>query len=603
MKQPKDGAVLHRTMNAEASAADGLIELSVSSEAPYQRSFGLEILEHRDGSVDMSRLLNGAPVLVDHNTADQVGVVEHAWIAEGKLRAHVRFSKSVRGQEIEQDIRDGIRRNISIGYMVTKWDNPKTREMRGNVPVYRAVSWLPTEVSSVAVPADNTVGVGRAMDMPVEDEPESVEVEQDAVAEAAPTLHEQLTAVSETLATIVDTLITDDSSEKAEDADDVAAAVEEDATPEVAVDAAENEELTDDATNVARHITIVESNDMKNNLDTVANPQITLTEREQKQYSLARAILHADDSKRSGFEFEISDEIAKKTGRDTAGFFMPTSVRATYNIGDAASAGASTFTEGGEFIDYLRNRTTVAALGATVLSLNAKTALPRATSDLSAQWIAEDGSGATTNAQTFDQVTLNPKKLATYTGVTREALLVASMDVEAQIRNNIYSAFAVAFDRAAIQGTGASNQPTGIINMTGLVSGSNTGTLTYAGALELFSKVAEANADMGSLAFLTTPYVKIKAMSTIRSGSTADFIVSDAEKIGLYDIAHSNNVPTGYLIFGDWTSLLLAEFGAIEIITDPYTSKHKGIVEIGATMLGDIAVKQGRSFAVQKSLT
>jgi HK97 family phage major capsid protein len=367
-------------------------------------------------------------------------------------------------------------------------------------------------------------------------------------------------------------------------------------------DAAEEAAEDEDETLRTIHISVQERHTMKNNLDNVQNANIKLTEREQKQYSLSRAILAAADGKRSGFEFEISDEIAKKTGRDSNGFWMPTSVRA-YDITDNASAGALTFTQGGEFIDFLRNKAVVAGLGASVMTLNARTALPRATSDLSAQWIAEDGSGATFNSQSFDQMLLAPKKLATYTGVTREALTVATYDVENIIRTNIYNSFTTAFDRAAVQGTGGV-QPVGLLNQTGLVSGTLTSApLTFAAAVDLFGQVAGANADQGNLGYLTTPAIKARAMSTIKSGSTAEFIINDQQNLGLYSVAHSNNVPAGNFIFGDWSALVLAEFGAIEIVVDPYTNKQRGIVEVGATMLGDVGVKTIRSFAILKGLT
>lgn len=624
--KPKLGVTQYRAMTAEVNAENDTIELSVSSDLPYMRQFGYEVLEHTSEAIDMTRLLNGAAVLVDHG-GDQVGVVRNAWLDDNKLRAEVKFSKSVRGQEVEQDIRDGIRRNVSIGYMVNKWDNAKTRSELDGVPVYKAVRWTPFEVSIVAVPADHTVGVGRALEDPDENglvdvqletgvdvqptepvlEEETKEIEPSVLMEVVSILQEQVSELTNTVETIVSELVTEEAAEtESETSEEVTSeeVMTEDETTE-ALDsadpvAAEDDEEMTSSRNI--HIPLMESNTMKNNLDNVQNSNIKLTEKEQRQYSLSRAILSAADGKRSGFEFEISDEIAKKTGRDSAGLWMPTSIRA-YDITDAASAGAMTFTQGGEFIDFLRNKATVAGLGASVVSLNAKTSLPRATSDLSAQWIAEDGSGATYNSQSFEQMTLSPKKLATYTGVTREALTVASLDVENLIRTNIYNSFTVAFDKAAIQGTGGS-QPTGLLNTTGLVSGTLTSApLTYAAAIDLFGTVAGANADQGNLAYLTTPAIKARAMATIKSGSTADFIINDAQNLSLFNVAHSNNVTAGTFIFGDWSSLVLAEFGAIEIVVDPYTSKHKGIVEVGATMLGDIGVKTVRSFAILKGLT
>lgn len=171
--------IMHRMETAEVSlvkrdASDKesptLYEISVSSETEVARWFGIEILDHSSGAVDMSRMNNGAAVLVDH-FSDQVGVVEKSRLDEKarKLRASVRFSKSDRGQEIEQDVADGIRRNVSVGYRVVSMKQVEVRD--GGVPVYKVTRWIPLEVSIVGVPADSSVGVNRSEggeDFPIE---------------------------------------------------------------------------------------------------------------------------------------------------------------------------------------------------------------------------------------------------------------------------------------------------------------------------------------------------------------------------------------------------------------------------------------------------
>lgn len=131
--------------------------MSFSSEEPYQRHFGTEILIHDEKSVDLSRLNNGAPLLKNHNSDEQIGVVEKAWIENKRGMAQVRFSRSARGEEIYQDVKDGICRNVSVGYQVRKMD----RTMNGEDTECRATDWFPLELSIVSVPADATVGIGR----------------------------------------------------------------------------------------------------------------------------------------------------------------------------------------------------------------------------------------------------------------------------------------------------------------------------------------------------------------------------------------------------------------------------------------------------------
>ena len=61
------------------------IALCCSSEEPVERSFGTEVLDHSPESVDMSRMTNGAPLLVNHNPDDQVGVVTPEEIARVEI--------------------------------------------------------------------------------------------------------------------------------------------------------------------------------------------------------------------------------------------------------------------------------------------------------------------------------------------------------------------------------------------------------------------------------------------------------------------------------------------------------------------------------------
>jgi HK97 family phage major capsid protein len=149
------------TIDVEARS----VELSFSSEEPYERYFGWEILGHSPEECRLGRLNNGGAFLVDHNTRDQVGVVEKCWIGQDrKGRSLVRFGKSVRASEIFQDVSDGIRKNTSVSYDVHKMVLIKSEAVdngKSTVDTYRVTDWEPLEISLVSVPADTTVGIGR----------------------------------------------------------------------------------------------------------------------------------------------------------------------------------------------------------------------------------------------------------------------------------------------------------------------------------------------------------------------------------------------------------------------------------------------------------
>lgn len=138
--------------------------LSIASEQPYERWWGVEILDCSKGSIRADRLRSGAPLLVGHDPADQVGVVEDFEITpDRRLRVLARFSRSARAEEIWQDVLDGIRRNTSVGYMIHDLVLERQEE---EVCTYRVNDWEPYEGSLVAIPADPTVGVGREHEVP-----------------------------------------------------------------------------------------------------------------------------------------------------------------------------------------------------------------------------------------------------------------------------------------------------------------------------------------------------------------------------------------------------------------------------------------------------
>jgi phage head maturation protease len=156
------GSKATRTLLASAKPDGDRIVVSFSSEEPVLRSYGWEVLDHSPGSIDFSRLKAAAPLLMDHDTTSQIGVVDHAELDATRRRgkALLRFSAAERAQTTKQDMLDGIRPSISVGYEVI---DVRQEGVRDGEPVYRVTRWRPYEISSVSVPADFTVGVGRSL--------------------------------------------------------------------------------------------------------------------------------------------------------------------------------------------------------------------------------------------------------------------------------------------------------------------------------------------------------------------------------------------------------------------------------------------------------
>jgi len=136
------------------------VRIGVSSEEMVERSFGKEVLSHRAEDIDMSFMASGtAPLLLNHSMDDVIGVVEEFELDEARKRttAVVRFGESDLAQMVWKDVISGIRRNISVGYSITKMERDND-EKHGDY--YRA-SFKPVEASIVAIPADMSAEVGK----------------------------------------------------------------------------------------------------------------------------------------------------------------------------------------------------------------------------------------------------------------------------------------------------------------------------------------------------------------------------------------------------------------------------------------------------------
>jgi HK97 family phage major capsid protein len=124
-----------------------------------ERYFGWEILDHSPQSVRLDRIGKGGPLLVDHDRTDLAGVIEGVSIgSDRKGRAVARFGRSARAEEIYNDVLDGIRANVSVGYRI---HNMILEKEENGVSSYRATDWEPLEISLVSIPADISVGIGR----------------------------------------------------------------------------------------------------------------------------------------------------------------------------------------------------------------------------------------------------------------------------------------------------------------------------------------------------------------------------------------------------------------------------------------------------------
>lgn len=345
-----------------------------------------------------------------------------------------------------------------------------------------------------------------------------------------------------------------------------------------------------------------------------ANADIGMSDREKKQYSLLNALRSSWQAREFGARFdglekEASDAVAKKIGREPAGFFIPEDMM-TYNpqaslqVSDATRGGFTIGTDvlGGEMIELLRNKMYVGRLGAKQLTgLVGNIAIPRVTGGATAFWLAETGN-APASAQTFGQIALTPHRLVGNTAYSKELLIQSSISIESFVREDLMTVLALALDLAAINGTGANGQPVGVLTTTGIGSVTFGGVATWARVVDLETAVANANADLGTLAYLATPAVRGRWKNLVKFANTGIPLwekgtTPELGEVNSYPAAATRQVPSDRVIFGNWADLILASWAGVDVVVDPYSLKRSGQIEITITNWADIAVRNAGSFA------
>jgi HK97 family phage major capsid protein len=605
------------------------ISLAFASEQPVERYWGIEILDMSPGAMRTGRMKSGAPLLCDHDTCCQVGIVEDISLGTDRVaRADVRFGKSARAEQEYQDVIDGIRTNVSVGYIIHEMQAESEKD---GITTWRVIDWEPYEISMVSVPADYIAsGVGRS----VEEREISITVNVTAIDESETTENEIET----------ETAVSDPTSTETEERKPMEPNIQEERNaarkeaqtevreilaiaskrPDVLMDAAREFITTGKTLDEFRTFAMERLFDAK---PVQVSAEIGLNDKEARSFSILRAInAMANPNDRNAqaaaaFELDCSRSVEGILRKAPQGFYIPMDVQKrdlTVGTGNAGGYTKQTDVLGGSFIEMLRNRMMTQRMGATVLSgLVGDIAIPGQSGGATAYWVAEN-TAVTKSQQTISQVAMAPKTVGAFTDVSRKLLNQSSIDINNLVQSDLAKVLALAIDVAALHGPGTGNAPTGIAATAGIGSvagGTNGAAPTFANMISLWSEVAIDNADLGSLGFLTNSKAIGKLMSTQKVATYGnDFIVNAFPDVNGFTNIHgmragvSNQVASNLvkaasgavcsaIFFGNWADLLIGQWGGLDVLVDPYTGGAAGTVRVRVLQDVDIAVRHAESFS------
>lgn len=604
----------HRTLTIPKENDRGIdqeqrtVEVAFSSEAPVERWYGDEILDHADGSIRLGRLENGAAALRDHDPTKHIGVVERVSIdADKKGRATLRISRNA--EELWTDILDGVVRHISVGYRVHKWF-VESRDEDTDHEVIRITDWEPVEISFVSIPADVEAGVNRGIDRDQNRDDESEPAEEPTPQPSTKPDNGVRTMPEPT-----------ELEQYRKDERLRVQAIRE---------MAKKYEMTDEG-DEAIHSDMPVDEFRAKVLETVNQRQVEkstemaldLDKKDLKRYSLTKAIRAAqkDDWDGAEFELECSVELEKKTKQEARGFLLPLDIVArsvplmpgSQMQRDTMATGAGAgLVDGGAvvptehmpsmFIDSLRARAVLGRLGVTYLpGLMGDLDIPRKQSDGNHYWLGEDEDVTDTDFS-LGNLMLSPKTIAQSIAMTRKLLKQSSPAIDALVLSDILDGISLGIDLAGLEGDGTGNMPLGIAASTGvnvqpIAASATTGIPTHSELVGFETRVDTDMALEGSLSYLTTPGIYGGLKTTPIDAGSGRFLLEGTEANG-YTVNKSHQLPAQRITFGNWSDLLIALWGTLDIKPDPYTkAKSDGLV-IRAFQDVDMAVRHGSSFCI-----
>ncbi len=637
----------------DASRQDGedlVVELSFASEDPYERWWGIEVLDCSPASVRLDRINNSGALLFNHDWDELRGhhVPNTVACVDGKVRGQVAIAWAADDGKTIKLVQGGHLTHTSTGYEIHQiieqtsaksgekiertldgklFDRVLTRchrdapgdvaafrraldaaagafERAANEPTtYRVTDWEILENSLVTVPADTTVGLGRSLasdSVPVE-KPENTDSQKEI-----------------SMTQVVESPVDVAAIERAATDKAMARIREIGAMGEQFKDFEGVKAMADAA--IASGQPVAEFT--KSLMDHIAtkgqkwDPNIGMSKKEVERFSIVRAInaMMKNDWSKAGLEREASEAFAEKAKGSGLqrqvenSFFLPVEIqRRDMTVGSATGGGNMVATDlrPQDFIELLLARTLISQLGARSLTgLVGNADITKQTGAGTAYWLADEATAITESNQTVGLLQLRPKVLGAYTEISRLLLQQSTPDADMFVMDDLTKVIAIAKDAAAIN-TGGLGAPVGILGTSGI--GAVTGTtLGLAGILEFQTDVATANALSTDCAYLTTPLVAALLAQRQRFSGTDTPLwegnILDGNVIGFRG-ASTTQMPAATMIFGDFSQVIFAEWGAVEIAANPYANFAAGITGIRAFYTCDVGVRTAGAFSAASSIT
>ena len=326
-----------------------------------------------------------------------------------------------------------------------------------------------------------------------------------------------------------------------------------------------------------------------------------LSEKERAAFSLSNLIRSmASGDSRGSFELEVMHDTAQREGRrfDARKIRLPWELIARRDL-------SATGTDTGAYIvgnrstpvaDALRPWSVALQAGAQVLpNLTANVSIPRTATKQAAQWLAGEFDPLVASQPTLGQVSLTPKTCGALTTYTK-LLEAINPQTEAFIASHLLRVIGTTVDAAILGGSGIAGQPQGIVGTAGVGSATVDSTYTWGDVTGMVQTVAENGSEPSAI--VSTPAVR-KLLQGRQRFTGGDSGVWSNAAIGDTRAYATTTCPTGKLIVGDFSQLVLAVWGSgVDLSIDAFTDWATGKITMRLLLSVDTGLMHPASFAV-----
>ena len=588
------------------------LNLSVSSETPIEDFFGYLILDHKPESIILSRFLDGASFR-DTHFGDQVGIIENPTIdnEQKKLRVDVKFSpNNDRAIMLYKDYRDGYRKNVSIRFLVHELVLDK--QLNG-IDYYRATKWEPVHASAEPDGADPTVGMNRSLttnNSTIKTKGVTME-ERTLTADELKGIAEKVKdMVSAEYKTAVDHALQNGGEKEIDRIGAILTSARE------FKDQVKGIDLEKEAYNFAFKLKASDRDfrDLitKNIISqqSLNNNTLGASKKDVERFSFRNLILSQvpNSGVKAEHELEMCRAYQEKYDIKAQGIVVPTDVLLrdrTLTTTSVSAGGALVAADllPSNFIEIARNKTVADKVGVQYLGggLQGNIPIPKQTGAGSFSWVTETNAASASDA-TFAQITLSPKLGTSNTGFSRKLLFQSTPTVDQLIENDLSKITAIGIDLAVFHGSGASGQPTGIANTSGIGGGALSAAITFADVVALETAVANANLDASTMYYVTNPTVRGLLKTRAKVSGYPNFILEGNEANG-YPVVASNQIASGNLFFGDFSQVIFAQWGGLDLVVDPYSNATSGVIKVTVFIYVDVGVRHPGAFALYTNVS